>query len=63
MGEDGEALRHRGLKSSSLRLETSKLWWGSAPPTYHISDLTTPGFGIRCYTERITSSPLSDPLN
>jgi hypothetical protein len=31
MGGDGEALRHRGLKSSSLRLETSKLWWGSGP--------------------------------
>ena len=31
MGGDGEAFRHRGLKSSSLRLETSKLWWGSGP--------------------------------
>ena len=31
MGGDGEALRHRGLKSSSLRLETSKLWWGCGP--------------------------------
>jgi hypothetical protein len=31
MGGDGEALRHRGLKSSSLGLETSKLWWGSVP--------------------------------
>ena len=31
MGGDGEALRHRGLKSSSLRLETSQVWWGSGP--------------------------------
>lgn len=31
MGGDGEVLRHRGLKSSSLRLGTSKLWWGSGP--------------------------------
>ena len=31
MGRDGKALRHRGLKSSSLRLETSKAWWGSGP--------------------------------
>jgi len=34
MGGDGEALRHRGLKSSSLRLETSKLWWGSPTRTF-----------------------------
>jgi hypothetical protein len=31
MGGDGEALRHRGLKGSSLRLETSQLWWGFGP--------------------------------
>ena len=30
---------------------------------YDISDLTTLEFGIVGYTERITSSPLSDPLN
>jgi hypothetical protein len=35
MGGDGEALRHRGLKSSSLQLETSKLWWGSVPDLGH----------------------------
>lgn len=27
MGGDGEALRHRGLKNLSLRLEMAKLWW------------------------------------
>ena len=31
--------------------------------TWDISDLTTLGFGIVCYPERIPSSPLSDPLN
>jgi len=33
------------------------------PATRTFSDLTTLGFGIRSYAERITSSPLSDPLN
>ena len=31
MGGDGEALRHRGLKSSSLRIETPKLCGGRVP--------------------------------
>jgi hypothetical protein len=35
MGGDGEVLRHRGLKSSSLQPETSRLWWVLVPDLGH----------------------------
>jgi len=46
-------IRNRAMSQTSQRHSAN----------YDISDLTTLEFGIVGYTERITSSPLSDPLN